>query len=158
LWMAFGVVFIGAVHDFASLTASVRNGAVSVAQIARTHIGERAGTAMLAFIWLALVYVIVAFTDITAGSFVGISEELIGQEIYFNPGGAVAMAAILYLTLSIILGLFERMFRPPLWLSTIIFVPLAFVCVYLGTKYSTILVFDAKLWCMFIIAYCIVAS
>lgn len=158
LWIAFGVVFIGALHDFASLTASVRHGAVSIAQIARTHIGERAGTAMIVFIWLALVYVIVAFTDITAGSFVGVSEELMGSKISFNPGGAVAMAAILYLTLSVIMGVFEKIFKPSLWLSTIIFVPLAFLTVYLGTKYSNILVFDAKVWCILIIAYCILSS
>jgi len=158
LWIAFGVVFIGALHDFASLTASVRHGAVSIAHIARTHIGERAGSAMMAFIWLALVYVIVAFTDITAGSFVGISEELTGTEIIFNPGGAVAMAAVLYLSLSVIMGLFEKLYKPSLWLSTLIFVPLAFLTVYVGTKYSNILVFDAKIWCLLIIVYCIFAS
>lgn len=158
LWIAFGVVFIGALHDFATLTASVRHGAVSIAQIARTHIGERAGRAMLAFIWLALVYVIVAFTDITAGSFVGVSEELMGSELTFNPGGAVAMAAILYLILSVIMGVFEKLFKPPLWLSTLIFVPLAFFSVYLGTKYSNILIFDTKVWCVLIISYCILSS
>lgn len=158
IWIALGVVLIGALHDFASLTASVRHGAVSVAQIARVQLGERAGIAMMAFIWLALVYVIVAFTDITAGSFVGISEELEGTLHTFNPGGAVAMAAILYLALSIIMGLCERVFRPPLWLSTIIFVPLAFATVWLGTQFSTLLVFDATLWCVLIIAYCLISS
>src|SRR5499426_4795615 len=61
LWIGLGVVFIGAVHDFASLTASVRHGARSVAEIAREHLGPRAGRAMMAFIWIALIYVIVAF-------------------------------------------------------------------------------------------------
>jgi carbon starvation protein len=158
LWIAFGVVFIGAVHDFASLTVSVRHGAVSIAQITRTHIGERAGTAMMAFIWLALVYVIVAFTDITAGSFVGISEELVGTHISFNPGGAVAMAAILYLIVSIIMGIFEKLCKPNLALSTIIFVPLAFLSVYVGTKFSHILIFDAKIWSVLIITYCVLSS
>ena len=31
---------------------------------------------MMAFIWIALIYVIVAFTDITAASFVAGTEEL----------------------------------------------------------------------------------
>src|SRR5687767_16032525 len=60
LWIGLGVVLIGAVHDFMALTASVRHGARSIADIAREHLGSRAGVAMMAFIWLALVYVIVA--------------------------------------------------------------------------------------------------
>src|SRR6185436_86316 len=70
VWIGLGVVLIGAVHDFASLAASVRHEARSVAEIAREHLGSRAGRAVLVFIWIALVYVIVAFSDITAGSFV----------------------------------------------------------------------------------------
>src|SRR5688572_33252712 len=37
LWIALGVVLIGAVHDFASLAASVRHGATSIAEITREH-------------------------------------------------------------------------------------------------------------------------
>ena len=43
LWIGLGVVLIGAVHDFTSLVASVRHGAVSVAEIAREHLGARGG-------------------------------------------------------------------------------------------------------------------
>src|SRR5678815_2261514 len=55
LWFGIGVVFIGAVHDFASLTASVRHGGSSIAEIAKEHLGVPAGRAMLAFIWIALI-------------------------------------------------------------------------------------------------------
>ena len=44
LWIAVGVVVIGAVHDAATLAASVRHGARSVAEICREEIGPRAGT------------------------------------------------------------------------------------------------------------------
>src|SRR5687768_13546321 len=54
LWIGFGVVLIGAVHDFSSLTASVRHKAKSIAQITREHLGDRAGWAMLIFIWIAI--------------------------------------------------------------------------------------------------------
>ena len=82
-------MLIGAVHDFSSLTASVRHKAKSIAEITREHLGERAGWAMLIFIWIAIVYVIIAFTDITSGSFVSATEELQGVQLNFNPGGAV---------------------------------------------------------------------
>jgi len=158
LWISFGVIFIGAVHDFSSLTASVRHGARSIAEITREHLGPRAGMAMLAFIWIALMYVIVAFADITAASFVSGTEELMGTKVSFNPGGAVAAASTMYLLLAVVMGLVERYLKPPLWLSTIIFVPATFGVVWLGTQISTLLLLDVKTWGLLILAYCAVAS
>jgi len=158
IWIALGVVLIGAVHDFLSLTISVRHGAVSIASVAKIQLGHGAGLAMLIFIWLALIYVIVAFTDITAASFVGITEELQGGELFFNPGGAVAAAAIMYLGLSLVLGFIEHFLKPKMWIITIIFVPLTFVAVWLGTQISTLLILDAKTWCLLILAYCLLSS
>jgi carbon starvation protein len=158
LWIGLGVVFIGAVHDFSSLVASVRHGGRSIAEIIRVQLGRRAWLAMMAFIWIALVYVILAFTDITATTFVGKTEDLEGLAVSFNQGGAVAMASILYLVLSIVMGLVERVLRPPLWLTTLVFVPATLACVWLGTRHSTILVHDARFWGIAILAYCFAAS
>ena len=157
LWIALGVVVIGAVHDFSALASSVRHGAQSIAEITKEKLGAGAGRAMMTFIWIALVYVIVAFTDITAGSFVGGTDELQGSS-GFNPGGAVAIASVMYLVLSIILGLVERFLKPPLWLSTIIFVPATFALSYLGTQFSYILNFEHQSWSILILIYCIIAS
>lgn len=157
LWIALGVVLIGAVHDFSTLAASVRHSAKSVAEITRDQLGLGAGRAMMAFIWIALVYVTVAFTDITAGTFVAGDEALAG-EVSFNPGGAVALASVLYLGLSILLGLVERFIKPPLWLATIIFVPATFALSYVGTQYSHLLSYGHQTWAVIILAYCIVAS
>jgi carbon starvation protein len=157
LWIALGVVLIGAVHDFSTLASSVRHGAKSIAEIAREKLGTGAGRAMMAFIWIALIYVIVAFTDITAGTFVSGTEELQGIA-NFNAGGAVAIASTLYLGLSIVLGLVERFLKPPLWLSTIIFVPTTFALSYLGTKLSTVLVLGHTSWAVLILIYCVIAS
>src|SRR5215216_6041378 len=70
LWIVIGVVFIGAVHDFTTLIASVRHDARSIAEVVKRTLGHQAWLAILLFIWLALVYVIVAFVDVTAGTFV----------------------------------------------------------------------------------------
>ena len=157
LWIALGVVLIGAVHDFSTLASSVRHGATSIAEIAKEKLGTGAGRAMMAFIWIALIYVIVAFTDITAGTFVSGDESLIG-ETRFNPGGAVAIASVMYLGLSIVLGLVERFLKPPLWLSTVVFVPATFALSYLGTKFSTVLLLDHTSWGVLILIYCVAAS
>ena len=157
LWIALGVVLIGAVHDFSALASSVRHGGHSIAEITRERLGSGAGRALMAFIWIALVYVAVAFTDITAGTFVSGDEALVG-ETSFNPGGAVAMASVLYLGLSVLLGVIQRFLKPPLWLVTIIFVPATFALSYLGTQYSHLLLFSHKTWALLILGYCVVAS
>lgn len=157
VWIALGVVLIGAVHDFSALASSVRHGAQSIAEITKEKLGIGAGRAMMGFIWIALVYVIVAFTDITAGTFVSGDDALVG-ETRFNPGGAVAIASVMYLGLSIVLGLVERFLKPPLWLATIIFVPATFALSYLGTQFSYVLSLGHLSWSILILVYCIVAS
>ncbi|MBY0516338.1 MAG: hypothetical protein K2P81_05485 [Bacteriovoracaceae bacterium] len=158
LWISLGVVTIGAVHDFASLTISVRHGAHSIADITGSLMGRTAGRAMMSFIWIALLYIIVAFTDITAGSFVSTPEELSGMNLQFHPGGAVAAASVGYMILSVILGLVEKYIKPPLWLSTVIFVPLTFLTCWAGTYFSHLFVFSATTWGLMILAYCGIAS
>jgi len=157
LWIGLGVVLIGAVHDFTALFSSVRHRACSIAEITRERIGRRAGRAMMLFIWIALIYVIVAFTDITAGTFVAGDEALIG-EVRFNPGGAVAFASIAYLGLAVVLGFVQKFLKPPLWLVTLIFVPATFALSYLGTKFSTLFLLDHTSWAVLILLYCLVAS
>jgi carbon starvation protein len=158
LWIGLGVVLIGAVHDLASLFGSVRHGATSVAEIARAHLGPRAGRAMVAFIWIALLYVIVAFTDLTAASFVVGTDELRATNATFHPGGAVAAASVLYLALAVVLGLVQRWLAPPMWLVTLVFVPATFGVAWLGTKISTVLLLDRATWGLLILAYCAIAS
>lgn len=158
LWIGLGVVFIGAVHDFSSLVASVRHRARSIAEIVRIYLGHRGWVALMLFIWLALIYVIVAFTDITASTFVGKTEEFEGGAFTFNPGGAVAAASTMYLLLAVVMGLIQKRFDPPLWLQTIIFVPATLGVVGLGTRISTLLILDVKTWGVLILLYCFVAS
>jgi carbon starvation protein len=158
LWIGLGVIFIGAVHDFSTLVASVRHQGRSTAEIIRQHLGGRAWLAMMAFIWVAIIYVILAFADITASTFVGRTEETRGLAFAFNQGGAVALASVLYLLLSIVMGLVDRFLKPPLWLTTIVFVPATLLCVWLGTRFSTVLVADGLTWALLILAYCLVAS
>jgi carbon starvation protein len=163
LWIGFGVILIGAVHDFSTLVASVRHGGKSIAEVIRAQLGKPAWLAITIFIYLALIYVIVAFTDVTASTFVSGDVELEGLEAFgkttkWNPGGAVAMAAILYMALSVLLGFVERFLKPPLWLTTVIFVPATLVAVWLGTQFSNVFTLGAHTWSVLILVYCFIAS
>ncbi|MFN8178629.1 MAG: carbon starvation CstA family protein [bacterium] len=157
LWVGLGVILIGAVHDFTTLLASVRHDARSIAEIAREHLGAGAGRSLMLFIWIALVYVAVAFADITAASFVVGTEELAGAK-GFHPGGAVASASVMYLALAVVMGIVQRLWRPPLWLLTVLFVPATFAVAWLGTDVSTALLLDRRTWVVLILGYCAVAS
>src|SRR5947208_6862626 len=56
LWLAFGVVFAGAAHDFVVLASSVRRNGKSLAEIARTEISPVAGlTAMVAILFIIVI-------------------------------------------------------------------------------------------------------
>ncbi|MCC6426230.1 MAG: carbon starvation protein A [Phycisphaerales bacterium] len=162
LWIGIGVVFIGAVHDFSALVASVRHRAHSIAEIARENLGPRAYYALAGFIWLALVYVIVAFTSVTADTFVGKSEEIAGVGSLgggsFNKGGAVAAASTTYLTLALVMGVVQRFLKPPIWLLTVVFVPLTLGAVWMGTRLDEVMVFGPRVWYVAILAYCQIGS
>jgi carbon starvation protein len=56
LWLAFGVVFAGATHDFVVLAASVRRNGRSLAEIARSEISSLAGvTAMISILFIVVI-------------------------------------------------------------------------------------------------------
>jgi carbon starvation protein len=162
LWIVLGGIFIGAVHDFSALVASVRHQGRSVAEIVKENLSPRAWVALMLFIWLALVYVIVAFTDVTASTFLGRIEELDGVPVSFDAGGAVAFASAAYLLLAVVMGLWQRASNPPLWLVTIIFVPATLGVVWLGTQVSGVLALSGpwaqKIWGVVLLVYCFVAS
>ena len=165
LWIALGVVFIGAVHDMSTLVASVRHEARSIAEVVKGELGTRAGVSMLLFIWIALIYVIVAFTDVTSQTFTAGDPEFQGMKFDFNQGGAVAAASLLYLAIAVTMGLVERFLKPPLWLQTAIFVPATLMAVAAGPSLSQWLVLSpalgltpAQLWGVLILLYCFISS
>lgn len=158
LWIVLGVILIGAVHDFSALVASVRHGAHSIAEIAKVHLGTRAWYALIGFIWLALLYVIVAFTDVTARTFQGLSDELLSVPGAFNKGGAVAASSVIYMGLALLMGVLTRYARMSTLVATIIFVPATLGAVYLGTQVDHVLNFGPKVWYGVILAYCFIAS
>jgi carbon starvation protein len=152
LWVLLGAIFIGGVHDFSSLAASIRHKARSIAEIAKEYMSPLAYRLLLAFIWLSLVYVLTVFTDLTAASFV---ED-----------GGVATSSLLFIALAVGFGIFVYRLKVPVLWSSLIFVPLVFVCVWVGQKIPIspkivpVIVGGsaAKTWALVLIVYCFLAS
>ncbi len=159
LWIVAGAILIGAMHDFSALVGSVRHGARSVAEIIREHMSQRAFLLFMCFVWLALVYIIIAFTDITARSFVD-SLALPGGRVV--AGGGVATASLLYLGLGFLMGFCLHRLRLPLWLATVIFLPLVGLAIVYGQRIPITLPAiggsAVRTWDYLILAYCGIAS
>ena len=129
IWILVGSVLIGGVHDFTALVASIRHKARSIAEVVRDHMSRRAFVLFLTFVWLALIYIIIAFTDVTAASFVGVQKLENGEEV---TGAAIASSSLMYLALPIIMGLLMKYTRMSVGAATVIFLPLVGVSIWAG--------------------------
>ncbi len=121
LWIVLGGIFIGGVHDMVSLVASIRHQGRSIAEIIRENMSKKAFILFLLFLWFSLIYIITAFTDITASTFV---DKRVGSQ--------VASSSMMYLGLAFLMGIILKNIKIPLSVSTLIFLPFVFVCIYLG--------------------------
>lgn len=178
LWILVGSVLIGGVHDIASLVASVRHQARSIAEIVHEHMSRRAYLLFLSFVWIALVYIVVAFTDLTATAFApappaplaaGATEvEQAAHAVRLNDvetGKAVASSSMMYLLLAVAMGLLLRFARLPLGWATAIFMPLVLVSIWAGEK-APLAIPEAwlyngsasKTWDILLLIYCGAAS
>lgn len=66
IWVLVGSVFLGAVHDYTSLVVSIRNGGISIVEVAEKTVSKNARTIFGIFVWLTLVLVQAVFADLTA--------------------------------------------------------------------------------------------
>ncbi|MFH0790789.1 MAG: carbon starvation CstA family protein [Candidatus Omnitrophota bacterium] len=152
LWIIIGGIFIGGVHDLASLAASLRHEGKSIAEVIRENMSKRAFILFLLFLWFSLIYVITAFTDITAGTFVAADK-----------GESVASSSMMYLLLALVMGIVIKIFKPRLFLATVVFVPFIFVCIYLGPifplKIAPLFGMDMRMtWDILLLVYCFFAA
>jgi len=157
LWIVLGAIFIGGVHDFTSLTASVRHKAASMGEIVKQYMSPTSQKLFLSFVWLALVYVIIAFTDITAQTFKAVSQE--GEA--FGPG--VAVSSLVYIMLGVLMGVALHRFKMKLWVATAIFIPAILIVMWFGTMLpeswvTRISAIPVKGWEVLLLVYCFAAS
>jgi carbon starvation protein len=164
-WILLGCIFIGAMHDFASLVASVRHKGCNIAHILKKNLNPRSYAAFTLFIWLALVLVIAGFTDVTATAFTQALDvpapDGSDQRIAIS-GAGVASSSMLYLGLAIVMGVVVQRLRPPLWLVTLIFVPAVGFAIWLGPAMPIDLSASGARpnlwWAWLILVYCGIAS
>lgn len=162
-WCVLGTIFIGGIHDMGSLVASVRNKAKSITEVIRLNVSNRAWILFMIFIWITLVYIIVAFGDITASSFVG---EIVLENGDKVTGAGIASSSIMYLILPVVMGLMIKKTGLSEGKATLIFLPLVGVAIWAGQYLPVSLPFidpanlalQQKVWAVIVLGYCLVAS
>ncbi len=142
LWVLIGAIFAGAVHDFASLVASVRHDGKSIGSIIGDQVGHGGRVLFLIFAWLALVLLLAAFVDILAGTFAAL------------PG--VATAAALLMLLALAFGGIVRAARCDIISCSVLGVTL--ILAALGLGYFMPLPLDQAEWKLLLLAYVVGAG
>ena len=151
LWILLGGVFFGAVQDFASMYASVKNKGRSIGYIIELYIGKLGKRLFLLFTWLFSILVVAAFADIVAGTFNGFDAN--GATVTAN--GAVATTSLLFIAFAVGLGFYLKYTRFPKMLNTLFAIALLVLAVGLGLAFPIYVPQSA--WLIFVFIYVIIA-
>ena len=94
LWLVIGGLFFGAVQDFGSLYASVKNEGKSMGMIIEKYIGRSGRKLFMLFCWLFTLLVIAAFTDMVAGTFVGKGVAGMKESVSYANSAAASISML----------------------------------------------------------------
>ncbi|OQX95681.1 carbon starvation protein A [candidate division KSB1 bacterium 4572_119] len=148
LWILFGNIFIGAVHDLTSLVVSIRHKGQSIGKVIEAQIGQKGKQLFLIFSWATLVLIISAFAILVAQTFVT------------TP--AVATSSVLFIALAIFFGISIYRVKASLGVATLVGILLLLLCVWLGVKFPFVLsqdkIFSQQIWTWILFAYIFAAS
>lgn len=151
LWILLGGVFFGAVQDFTSMYASVKNKGRSIGYIIELYIGKLGKRLFLLFTWLFSILVVAAFADIVAGTFNGFDAN----KATVTANGAVATTSLLFIAFAVGLGFYLKYTRFPKMLNTLFAIALLVLAVGLGLAFPIYVPQSA--WLIFVFIYVIIA-
>lgn len=143
LWIVLGTIFIGGLHDFSSLVISVRHKGYSIAEIVNKYVNKTTYKLFLLFIWLALIYVVAVFADLTAES--------------FSLEPSVAQISVCYILIAIILGIMVYKVRLKVSFATAISLILIIGGIVFNLTHQ-FLILKKQTWVWFILIYAFCAS
>ncbi|MBR5711000.1 MAG: carbon starvation protein A [Thermoguttaceae bacterium] len=148
LWVVFGSIFIGAVHDFSTLVISMRNDGKSVADIAKSLVSTRVRILFLLLLCFTLTLVVAVFCTITAGVFINTPQSVICV------WGSLPLAMII--------GYINYKLKGNIVIPALVGVVILYFLIWLGIKYPVSLPASwgdpQKIWTYFLLAYCFFAS
>jgi len=120
LWIAVGNPLMGSVHDFVSLSGSLRHEGKSIGYIIGEYVGEGGKNMLLWFAFLTIILVVAVFALVVA--------------IVFDAFPQVSTASFIYIVLALVFGVYLYQFNGPFIPGTIVFVVGVFAGVYVGIQ------------------------
>jgi carbon starvation protein len=121
LWIAIGNPLMGAVHDFVSLSSSLRHEGKSIGYIIGEYVGKRGKNMLLWFAFLTIILVVGVFGLVVAA--------------VFNAFPSAATASLIYIALAFVFGVYLYQLDLPFIAGTVGFVVAMFVGVWVGIQY-----------------------
>ena len=118
LWIAIGNPLMGSVHDFVSLSGSLRHEGKSIGYIIGEYIGEGGKNMLLWFAFLTIILVVAVFALVVA--------------IVFDAFPQVTTASFVYIALALVFGVYLYQLNGPFLPGTVLFVAGVFAGVYVG--------------------------
>jgi len=150
LWVLFGSIFIGAVHDFGSLVVSLRNQGKTVGDIAGKVLSSRARLLFLSILFLALTIVLAIFGLVIAAVF----------KIY----PAAIFPCLIQIPIAIFIGTLLHRKKINLLIPSLITLALMYLTVafgdvgFLGSINTTMASWPTITWVIILLLYSYIAS
>ena len=148
LWVVFGSIFIGAVHDFGALVISLRNRGQTVGEVAGRLISPRARILFLLILFFALTVVLAIFGLVIASIFKKYPESVLSVWIE--------------IPIALVVGSWVYHRGGSLLLPSILALILLYVSVYVGVYHLPITLPESAnpivTWTAILMSYCFIAS
>ena len=149
LWVVFGSIFIGAVHDFSALVISLRNRGQTVGEIAGRIITPRAKILFLLILFFALTIVLAIFGLVIASIFKAYPESVLSVWIS--------------LPIAVGVGFWVYKGKGGLLVPSLIALGLVYLAIYVGAYWLPVSLPAAwgdpvVIWTIVLLVYCFIAS
>ncbi|MBI5026801.1 MAG: carbon starvation protein A, partial [Nitrospirae bacterium] len=170
LWIILGTIFIGAVHDFSAMFASLREKGKSMARIGEKSLGKTGFLLFISFTILMLLLVTSAFLNLTAVALtslvpveaMGLPEQtiiktkVVDDKLMAQIGGIASTSVIVITCLAPIMGflLYRKGISIPV--ASLLSIGICSVSIPVGLAYPVSI--DFKIWMVIISVYTLVAA
>ena len=147
LWVFFGSIFVGAVHDFGALVISLRNRGQTVGDIAGRLISPRARILFLLILFFALTIVLAIF-----GLVIAVIFKIYPQSV---------LSVWIEIPIAVIIGYWVYRKGGGLFIPSIIALALMYGAIYIGVRHMPISLNVSNpimIWTILLMIYCFVAS
>ena len=169
MWILFGTILIGAVHDYSALLASIREKGRSVAEIAERSLGRTGFLLFIGFTIIMLLMVTSVFLTLTTTALaskypaeffgageLGIQTVVENGVTYAVIGGIASTSVIIITCFAPVIGylLYKRGVNP--WIMGIAAIAVCMASVEIGLRYPIRI--DSRIWMVILTIYTIIAA